>query len=115
MGKQYFPDRDPPAPVRVCAFCARDHHKDTVGYESVRMEMWFCTTACYEVYRYISGRAEITTPGFAAELIRLKNKYFTKEIIDRRKERLREQIQQGRIKPILRDNGHIVITADPSA
>jgi hypothetical protein len=79
------------------------------------MEMWFCTTTCYEVYRYVSGRAEQTTPGFAAELIRLKNEYFTKEIIDRRKQRLREQIDQGRIKPVLRDGGHVVISNKPSA
>jgi hypothetical protein len=109
MGKQYFGDVDPPVPVRVCSFCFSIHHQDAIGFDSHRLEKWFCTLTCYEVYRYFSGQAENVQPGLAAELVRLKKAHFPDELIEKRKRRLREQIDQKRIKPIVRGTNGIII------
>ena len=109
MGKQYFGDVDPPTPVRVCSFCFRIHHRDTIGFDSNRLEKWFCTLTCYEVHRYFSGDAEHVDLGLAAELVRLKKAHFADELIEKRKRRLREQVDQKRIKPITRGSTSIII------
>jgi len=80
-----------------------------MGFDSHRLEKWFCTLTCYEVHRYFSGQAEQVQPGLAAELVRLKKAHFPDELIERRKRRLREQVDQKRIKPIVRGSTGIVI------
>ena len=100
-----------PIPVKVCSYCYSQHHIETNGFNSVRIDAWFCHKYCHNLALLMMGETKHPdNPEYCAHLFASKKKIFperrenvngetfTVSPIIKNKQRLREDKRCGKIK-----------------
>lgn len=100
-----------PVPVKVCSYCYSQHHIDTSGFNSVRIDAWFCHKYCHNLALLMMGETrQSDNPEYYASLMESKKNIFpdwtekvngetiTVNKIIKNKQRLRDDKRCGRIK-----------------
>lgn len=98
-------------PVKVCSYCYSQHRIDTNGFNSIRIDAWFCHKYCHNLALLMMGETKQSdNPEYYACLIKSKKTIFPewKEILNnetinvnmiiKNKQRLRDDKRSGRIK-----------------
>lgn len=87
--------------VKVCSYCYSQNGKDTQGFQSIRMEAWFCHKYCHNLALLTKGdMRQSDNPEYYKYIIQSRDKVFPENTIQRNRQRLREDIRNKSIKVI---------------
>jgi len=63
-----------PASVKVCSYCYSQHTLDVAGFNSLRMDAWFCHKYCHNLALLTSGKTKQSdNPEYYKHLIESRN------------------------------------------
>ena len=87
--------------VKVCSYCYSQNGKDTQGFQSIRMDAWFCHKYCHNLALLTTGdMRQSDNPEYYKHMIQSRDKIFPDNDIQRNRNRLREDIRNKSIKVI---------------
>ena len=101
-----------PVSVKVCSYCYSQHAMDVLGFNSIRMDAWFCHKYCHNLALLTSGKTkQRDNPDYYKHLIESRQKVFPvlpnqedkeyKETpIQRNRKILRNDLRHKRVKII---------------
>lgn len=87
--------------VKVCSYCYTQHATDTQGFQSIRMDAWFCHKYCHNLALLTTGDVrQSDSPEYYKHIIESRNNVFPDNIIQQNRRKLRDDIRNKRIKVI---------------
>ena len=90
-----------PSKVKVCSYCNSQCTTDTQGFQSLRMDAWFCHKYCHNMALLTTGEVrQSDNPEYYKHIIESHDRVFPGDTIQNNKRRLREDIRNKRIKVI---------------
>ena len=90
-----------PAKVKVCSYCYSQHTMDTQGFQSLRMDAWFCHKYCHNLALLTTGKMrQSDNPDYYKHMIESREKVFPGDTIQRNRKQLREDIRNKTIKVV---------------
>ena len=96
-----------PASVKVCSYCYSQHTLDVAGFNSLRMDAWFCHKYCHNLALLTSGKTKQSdNPEYYKHLIESRKivfPIFTNQenndtAIERNRKMLRHDLRNKQIK-----------------
>jgi len=97
----------PPASVKVCSYCYSQHTMDVAGFNSLRMDAWFCHKYCHNLALLTSGKTKQSdNPEYYKHLIESRkivfpifpNQEHNDTAIERNRKMLRHDLRNKQIK-----------------
>jgi hypothetical protein len=90
-----------PEKVKVCSYCYSQQTTDTQGFQSLRMDAWFCHKYCHNMALLTTGEVrQSDSPDYYKHLIDSRDRVFPGNTIQRNRRWLREDIRSKKIKVI---------------
>jgi len=66
-----------PIPVKVCSYCYSQHLVDATGFQSIRIDAWFCHKYCHNLALIVMGETrQSDNPEYYASLMESRKKIF---------------------------------------
>lgn len=97
----------PPVSVKVCSYCYSQHTMDVAGFNSLRMDAWFCHKYCHNLALLTSGKTKQSdNPEYYKHLIESRkivfpifpNQEHNDTAIERNRKMLRHDLRNKQIK-----------------
>ena len=101
-----------PVSVKVCSYCYSQHAMDVSGFNSIRMDAWFCHKYCHNLALLTSGKTkQRDNPDYYKHLIESRqnvfpilpnqeNREYKETTIQRNRKILRNDLRHKRVKII---------------
>jgi hypothetical protein len=107
-----MPPYTKPISVKVCSYCYSQNPLEVSGFNSIRLEAWFCHKYCHNLALLTSGATrQSDNPDYYTHLIESRKKVFPilphqedkeykETIIQKHKRCLRDDLRHKRVKVI---------------
>ena len=96
-----------PTPVKICSYCYSQNTLDVAGFDSLRMDAWFCNKFCHNLALISSGTIrQSDNPDFFKEMVDARERLFYKKndkgekisIIDENRRKMKRDLRNKEIK-----------------